>query len=458
MNKSINLTEGNIYKALIKISLPIMGTSFIQMAYNMIDMIWIGKVGTSAVAAVGTAGFYTWFATSLLVLFRASVEIKVSQEVGAKNYKSAKKYITSGVLATLMLAVIYMMIMLVFTKPLIGFYNIKDRAVVKMSEEFLRIVSLGMIFTFINPVLTGIFNGTGDSRTPFYINIVGLIFNIICDPLLIFGIGPIKAMGVAGAAIATVLAQGIVTLLFIIIIIRSKNDIYKIKFREEFDIYYVKILFMIGWAPALQNMLFTIFSMILGRIISVWGPVPIAVQKVGSQIEAISWMTAGGISTALTTFVGQNFGAKKYKRIIQGYYSAIVISIIVGAFATVLFVIFGEEVFSIFIGEKESIEAGGIYLRILGYSQLFMCLEITTAGLFNGLSKTGIPSVIGIVLTGMRVPLAYILSKPYIMGLNGVWWSISASSIAKGVLIIAIFIILLKKQKLFHNKVTLQEN
>ncbi|CDM68992.1 MATE efflux family protein [Clostridium bornimense] len=458
MNKSINLTEGNIYKALIKISLPIMGTSFIQMAYNMIDMIWIGRVGTSAVAAVGTAGFYTWFATSLLVLFRASIEIKVSQEVGAQNYKSAKKYITSGVLATLMLAVIYMTIMLVFTKPLIGFYNIKDRAVVKMSEEFLRIVSLGMIFTFINPVLTGIFNGTGDSRTPFYINIVGLIFNIICDPLLIFGIGPIKAMGVAGAAIATVLAQGIVTLLFIIIIIRSKNNIYKIKFREEFDIYCVKILFRIGWAPALQNMLFTIFSMILGRIISVWGPVPIAVQKVGSQIEAISWMTAGGISTALTTFVGQNFGAKKYKRIVQGYYSAIVIAIIVGTFATLLFAIFGEEIFSIFVSEKESIVAGGIYLRILGYSQLFMCLEITTAGVFNGLSRTGIPSVISIVLTGMRVPLAYLLSKPYIMGLNGVWWSLSVSSIAKGVLIIGIFIVLLKKQKLFNNKVILQGN
>ena len=457
MNKQTNLTEGNIYKALIKIALPIMGTSFIQMAYNMIDMIWIGKVGTSAVAAVGTAGFYTWFATSLLVLFRASVEIKVSQEVGAKNYKSAQKYITSGIVATLILSVLYMIIILAFTGPLIGFYNISDKSVVMMSEEFLRIISLGMIFTFINPVLTGIFNGTGDSRTPFYINIVGLIFNIICDPLLIFGVGPIKAMGVEGAAIATVLAQGIVTLLFIIIILRSKNNIYKVKLIEDFDLSYVKILAKIGWAPALQNMLFTIFSMILGRIISVWGAVPIAVQKVGSQIEAISWMTAGGISTALTTFVGQNFGAKKYKRIIHGYYSAIVIATIVGALATVLFVIFGEEIFSIFIGESESIIAGGVYLRILGYSQIFMCLEITTAGVFNGLSRTGIPSAISIILTGMRVPLAYILSKPHIMGLDGVWWSISASSIGKGVLIIIIFVSLYKSGKLFTTKENLIE-
>ncbi|WP_294344626.1 MATE family efflux transporter [uncultured Clostridium sp.] len=457
MNKQTNLTEGNIYKALIKIALPIMGTSFIQMAYNMIDMIWIGKVGTSAVAAVGTAGFYTWFATSLLVLFRASVEIKVSQEVGAKNYKSAQKYITSGIVATLILSVLYMIIILAFTGPLIGFYNISDKSVVMMSEEFLRIISLGMIFTFINPVLTGIFNGTGDSRTPFYINIVGLIFNIICDPLLIFGVGPIKAMGVEGAAIATVLAQGIVTLLFIIIILRSKNNIYKVKLREDFDLSYVKILAKIGWAPALQNMLFTIFSMILGRIISVWGAVPIAVQKVGSQIEAISWMTAGGISTALTTFVGQNFGAKKYKRIIHGYYNAIVIATIVGALATVLFVIFGEEIFSIFIGESESIIAGGVYLRILGYSQIFMCLEITTAGVFNGLSRTGIPSAISIILTGMRVPLAYILSKPHIMGLDGVWWSISASSIGKGVLIIIIFVSLYKSGKLFTTKENLIE-
>lgn len=171
--------------------------------------------------------------------------------------------------------------------------------------------------------------------------------------------------------------------------------------------------------------------------------------KVGSQIEAISWMTAEGLSVALGSFVGQNYGAKKYSRINKGCKIAITVSSVLGIITTLVLVFAGESIFSIFIDESEAIEKGAIYLKILGYSQFFMCLEIITTGAFKGLGRTYIPSIIITILTGARVPLAYFISRPEMLGLNGVWWSITLSSILKGILMISLFISLLKLGKLY---------
>ena len=182
--------------------------------------------------------------------------------------------------------------------------------------------------------------------------------------------------------------------------------------------------------------------MLIGRIVAVAGPVAIAVQKVGSQIESISWMTAGGFASALTAFVGQNYGAKRMDRVLKGYKSTLLISCILGLFTTIVLIVFGEKLFSIFINETEAIKQGADYLRILGYSQLFMCIEITTNGAFYGMGKTITPSIIGIIFTGLRVPLAMFLFNIELLGINGIWWSISSSSIIKGILLITLFTIM----------------
>ena len=185
--------------------------------------------------------------------------------------------------------------------------------------------------------------------------------------------------------------------------------------------------------------------MLIGRIVASAGPIAIAVQKVGSQIESISWMTAGGFASALTAFVGQNYGAKRNDRVIKGYVSTIIISCILGVFTTLLLVFAGGPIFSVFIDEKEAILQGIDYLRILGYSQLFMCIEITTSGAFYGVGKTITPSIVGIIFTGLRVPIAMLLFRPEILGINGVWWSISGSSIVKGILLFLLFFFMVIK-------------
>lgn len=449
MEKRIDLTEGHIVESLIKMAIPIMGTSFIQMAYNMTDMIWVGRVGSEAVAAVGTAGFFTWLAMAFIMISKIGAEVKVAQSLGRHDNEAAKSYIVTSLQINIVLALIYGAILLIFRKPLLDFFRLGDSSIVNMAETYLVVMCLGMVFYFINPVFTAIFNGAGSSRTPFIINTIGLVFNMIFDPILILGVGPFPRMEVLGAAIATVLAQMVVTLCFIIVIIKSKEDFLKFNLFKRPNKENIIAICKLGIPVGGQSGLFTVFSILIARIIAGFGPIPIAVQKVGSQIEAISWMTAGGFSTALGSFVGQNYGAKKYDRVIKGYRTTMVMAIILGVFATLLLTVGGKYIFALFIPEEEAIKYGVVYLKILGYSQLFMCIEITTSGAFNGLGKTTIPSIISIVFTGLRVPAAYILSSKDLLGLNGIWWSISMSSVFKGVILVAIFVILYKNKKLF---------
>ena len=438
MKRKVDLVSGNIIKTLIALSLPILGTSFIQMAYSLVDMIWIGKAGSAAVAAVGTAGFFAWFGNSLVLISKTGAEVGVSQAIGKNNEKERNSYVYSSITLCVLMSIIYGVILILFRNELIGFFNLGDANIIKMSLEYLIIIALGMICAFLNPQFTGIFTASGNSKTPFIVNTIGLVMNIILDPVLIFGFAGIKPLGVVGAALATVLSQLLVTIIFIYTFIKNGYN-FSFSNKKFITLKYIKNICMFGGPTAIQNCLFTFFSMLLGRIVASAGPVSIAVQKVGSQIESISWMTAGGFASALTAFIGQNYGAKKWNRVLKGYKVTLFISCLLGIFTTILLVFFGRSIFSIFINESEAIAQGIDYLKILGYSQLFMCLEITTSGAFYGVGRTVIPSIIGIIFTGLRVPLAIILFRPEILGINGVWWSISGTSIVKGIVLVLLF-------------------
>lgn len=448
-HRVIDLTEGPIASNLIKLSLPIMGTSFIQMAYNLTDMLFIGRQGSNALAAVGTAGFFTWFAFAVILLSKAGAQIKIAQSIGIKNEEETENYIRTSIQLNILLSLLYMVAIWLFHNQMIGFFRLGSENVINFTKQYLLIVSLGLICFCINPLFTSILTASGDSHTPFIINSIALGTNIVLDWVLIFGIGPIPALNVAGAAIATITAQFVGTISFIIVIIKRKDMRFKQNYFSKIDFEHVKVLTKLGAPVALQEGLFSMFSMTIARLIAPFGAPAIAVQKVGSQIESISWMTAEGFSASLSAYVGQNYGAKKYDRILRGYKITMTLACSIGAFAT-LFLIFGRNfLISLFINEPKAIAIGADYLIILGLSQIFMCMEITTAGAFNGMGRTEIPSFVGITLTGARIPMAMALSSIPLLGLNGVWWSISITSILKGVILCTIFYSFIKKKKYY---------
>ncbi|HRC80935.1 MAG TPA: MATE family efflux transporter, partial [Sedimentibacter sp.] len=432
MIKNVNLTEGKIRTALVKLALPIMGTSFIQMAYNLTDIIWLGRLSTDAVAAAGAAGYFLWLGSALVMIAQVGVGVYVAQLYGKGDLEEAKNYIDNGLQLNLLIAVSYSLFLYIFRHQIIGFFAIEDAHVVKMAVEYLTIISAGITFHFLNPVYSAILNSTGNSITPFKINTIGLVANIVIDPLLILGFGPIPALGVKGAALATILAQFFVTIIFLYTG-KKYDTIYSYaKIRKKPDLQIVKNIVMVGFPPCVQVGIHASISIIITRILSTFGPVAIAVSNIGSQIESITWMTAEGFSSAISAFVGQNYGAGKIKRIKEGFIKGIQIVGGIGIFATILLIFGAEPLFTIFTPDDPlAIKEGIVYLRILGLSQFLMAIEIGTTGAFNGLGKTIYPTANGIILNLIRIPSALVLSKTA-LALSGVWWAITISSNLKG--------------------------
>ena len=442
MEKKINLLEGPIFSSLMKLALPIMGTSLIQMAYNLTDMIWIGRIGANAVAAVGSAGMYMWLSNGISTLAKMGGQVRVGQSIGSQNKKDAAQYASATIQLGIIFGVIYGMITLLFHSQMIGFFHLTSPDVIKDAEIYLIITCGFVVINFVNQIFTSLMTAIGNSHHPFVATAIGLVINIVLDPLLIFGLH----MGVMGAAIATVIAQPIV---LILMLYYAKKD--KILFDEmrvmqkNTSSIFMKII-KIGFPTGIQSMCFTFISMVIARFIAGYGDVAIAVQKVGSQIESISWMSAEGFGNALNAFVAQNYGAENIERVKKGTFSALKTCMIWGVFTTLVLLIFPQFIFQIFISEKDVIPLGIDYLQILAFSQLFMCIESTLAGALNGLGKTFIPSSVSIVLTVARIPLVMILSTTF-LALNGIWWSISISSIAKGVVIAICYSRVMKKIK-----------
>ncbi|MCR0262788.1 MATE family efflux transporter [[Clostridium] innocuum] len=438
MKTHINLLEGKILPALSALALPIMATSLIQMAYNLIDMIWIGKIGASAVASVGAAGMFMWLSNGLATLAKMGGQIKVGHALGAQKKEEAASYAQSSMQMGIVFAVFFGILSVVFSDGMIGFFQLNSTQVIQDAKLYLMITCGLVIFSFMNQIFTGILTAMGNSRTSFIATGIGLVLNIVLDPLFIFGFGFIPAMGVAGAAIATVLAQLVVMLLFLYTIVKEPVLFCDVHMLQAPDITHTKEIFQIGLPSAVQSMLFSGISMVIARLIAGWGDAAVAVQKVGSQIESISWMTAEGYAAALNSFVAQNYGAKNTGRIREGYRLSMIVMLSWGVFCSLVLIAFPQVIFQVFIQETEVLPLGVDYLRILGVSQLFMCMEITTAGAFSGLGKTLPPSIVSITLTGARIPMAMLLGKW--MGLNGIWWAITISSIGKGIVLLIWFL------------------
>lgn len=340
MTKKNDLLNGPIFSTLIKLAMPIMATSLIQMAYNMIDMIWIGRVGAGAVAAVGAAGMFMWLSNGLAILAKMGGQVKVAHALGAGNQEEAVAYAQNAFQLVILFGLLFGGISLLFSQQMIDFFQLNSPQVIHEANTYLKITCGLAVIPFLCQVFTGILTSMGNSKISFQANCVGLLVNIILDPLLIFGIGPFPQLKIAGAAIATIISQAIV---FVIFIYSTKDEMtifQQLHLLELPESHHIQDILKIGTPIAVQSMLFSSISMIIARLIAGWGDDAVAVQKIGSQIESISWMTAEGFSAALNSFIAQNVGAKKMDRVKHGYQVAFRLMIGWGLFTSMLLIVF----------------------------------------------------------------------------------------------------------------------
>ena len=435
-----NLTKGPILKTLTKLAIPIMASSFLGTLYNITDMAWIGLLGAKAVAGVGVGGMFTWLSQGLVSLARMGGQVQVAQHIGRGEQEEAHGYAQAAVQMSALLGILFAAVVLILLKPLIGFFKLEDAEALAAAFSYTKIACGLIVFSFLSLTLTGLYTAQGDSKTPFAANLVGLAVNMILDPVLILGPGPFPRLGVTGAAIATVTAQFIVmSILVMRILVTKKENVLKgIQLFEKIPPKYVRGICKIGIPTALQGMAYCMISMVLTRMVSGFGAEAIATQRVGGQIESVSWNTADGFGAALNAFIGQNYGAGKMDRVKKGYRASLITVGVWGLFITLLFVCFPEQISGVFFHEPTAIATAVGYMIIIGYSEAFMSVELMTVGALSGLGKTHLCSVISITLTSARIPLAILLYGTA-LGLLGIWWALTATSVVKGIVFVMAF-------------------
>jgi len=432
-----NIGTDPIMKQLILLALPVIGSSFMTMAYNFINMIFVGRLGSDAVAAVGSASFFMHFGWGISSLLTVGAGIKVSHAIGSGDIPLAKSYVRSGILAVIGLALIYYIILFFTRTELIGLIQLNNINIEHAASGYLLLIGLCIPFSFQNLFFTSVFIGSGDSKSPFRINATALAINILLDYILIFKAG----LGINGAAFGTIISQTIGTFLFHY---KLKDSATLKPTGTAFQSSLLKNILRMGISTTFQRVSFTIVAIFMARIISNWGPTAIAVQKVGIQIEAISFMTAGGFLSALSTISGLAYGAGDYRKQWQAFRSGMLLAFVLGTVTSVVIIIFAGSLFSIFLSDPKSVEMGTEYLIILGFSQLFMVLELMATGAFFGWGKPNIPATSGILLTVLRIPMALLFIEFWQNALSSVWWSISISSVLKGIILSVLFVVLFK--------------
>ena len=441
-----NLTKGPILKTLTKLAIPIMASSFLGTLYNITDMAWIGLLGSKAVAGVGVGGMFTWFSQGLAAMARMGGQVQVAQCIGRGERDRAHGFAQAAVQLATLMGMAYAVISLVFTRQMVAFFQLTDPEAQTAALSYTKIACGLIVFSFLTLTMTGLYTAQGDSKTPFLANLIGLVTNMILDPVLILGPGPFPKLGVVGAAIATVTAQAIVMMMMILgVIIQKKENVLKgIRLTAKIPKEYLGGLCRIGIPTAIQGMAYCAISMVLTRMVSAYGAEAVATQRVGGQIESISWNTADGFAAALNAFIAQNYGAGKMDRVRKGYRASLWTVGIWGLLISFVFICFPQAIADIFFHEPKAVATAVGYLVIIGFSEAFMCVELTTVGALSGLGRTRLCSIISIAFTSARIPLAIILGG--LIGLSGIWWALSITSIIKGIIFTCTFLWITRKR------------
>ena len=430
-----DLTTGSITKNIFFLAGPAVATMFLETAFSIADIFWVGKLGAVSLAAVISSAFLIWMIWSLVGAISVGATALVARFIGARQPDQAAYSARQSYLFAIFFALTISVTGILFTKwPFVLMGTEPD--VTYLGIRYLRIIFAGAVFFFLIDVFSAIFRAAGDTRTPMLVIGGSLALNIVLDPLLIFGLGPFPRMETAGAALASIFSQAVGSLLFILLIVRGKLGFkFSLLPKLHLDFSMVWRILRIGIPASSAWILFSVVYLFLNKIVALFGTEAIAALGIGNRMESISFHACMGFSIAASTLVGQNLGAEKPGRSSQAAWQATGIAVLITGFVGLMFFVFPRQIASFFISDPRVIGIAIWYLRIVALSQTFMAAEIVFEGAFAGAGNTVPPMIVSVAGSLARIPLAYLLAVHWGMGVNGVWWTITLTSVIKGIVL-----------------------
>jgi putative MATE family efflux protein len=430
-----DLTQGSTVSNIFILAFPLLARAILQSLQSIIDMFWVGKLGAVSLAAVAMGGTVVMVLFPLLIGIGTGSTVMVSRAIGAKNQEAADNSATQSIIIALITAAILCLIGILFSRQLLEMLQ-ASAEVVDAGQDYLTVLLAGGIAMTMLFLGGSILQGAGDAYTPMAIVSVSVIGNIILDPFLIFGWFGFPALGVKGAALATVIANGIGALFLLYILFKGKSHIH-----IRFDKYKINLpaiwqIFKIGIPSSVQMLFRHLMSVVLMAIVASYGTYAVAAYGIGLRLRMMVLLPAFSFGTAAATLVGQNLGAKKSARAVKSAWIATLINAIMMAIVGILLFIFAEQVISLFNKDAKVIAIGVNYLRITALFFPAITLGVVLGRSISGAGNTIPPMIITFVcLWFIQIPLAVLLPILTSLELNGVWWAVSAATLMQGALI-----------------------
>ena len=419
-------------RVVLRIAVPAVASNLLITLFAALDTFWVGTyVGSAGLAAVTTSLFWIWMIVSVAEMVSIGLTAVASRRHGEGRPELAARVAASALGLSLALGIViavagYFALGAIFasmrTAP----------AVTSLGREYLGTYLLAAPLIFGYFAVDATFRAAGDTRTPFLILASSVAVTLVLDPLLILGLGPFPALGIRGAAVATVLTRSAAFVVGVVILRRRGLVTW-----GGIETRALAAVCRVGAPTALTGVIFSLIYVLLARTATQFGTSAIAALGLGHRIESWLYMIGVGFGAAAAAIVGQNIGARQLDRAARAGWVTVLYASVPGFAFAVLALLIPERLAHIFTGDMTVVSEAAHYLRIGAISQLAVCAEVVLEGALGGAGHTIPPMISSTALTAARVPLAAWAAP--IWGTAGIWWTISLTAVARALAMMAIW-------------------
>ena len=430
--EAIHLVSDPLPRTIARVALPAVASSLLMTLFTSVDAFWIGtRVGATGLAAVSIAVFWIWLIVSVAEMVNVGVTAVASRRHGEGRADAAARVAGDALVLSLVLGVLCAAIGLPLLPRMFAMMSAPSE-VAALGVRYLGTYLLGapLIFGFF--AVDAAFRSAGDTRTPFALLVASVAVTLVLDPILVVGWGPIPALGVAGAAIATVCTRGVAFLLGLAIVGRRGV----MRFGRP-DLRSVATVLRIGLPTAATGVVFSLIYVIVTRTATPFGTPALAALGIGHRVESWLYMVGVGCGAATAAIVGQNMGAGRSDRAERAGWISVAFCSLFGVLACIVELLIPERLSAVFSHDPAVIAEGARYLRIAAISQVGICAEIVLEGALGGAGATLPPMLTSTAITVSRIPLAIWATAWW--GIDGLWWTLCITALLRAVGMMAIW-------------------
>ena len=444
----LDLTDGSIPKSLFFLSFPIVITNLLQVGYNLADTFWLGRYSTEALAAISLGFPLVYLFISLGLGLTVAGSVLVAQHTGADQPDKAEYAASQAVVLTMSAGVVLGAIGYAFVAELLQVFG-AEPTVLGLATDYMEVISLGLPFLFGFTVFIALMRGAGDTVTPMLVMLGTVVVNVVLDPLLIFGVGPLPELGVQGAAIATVFARGSAMVVGLWLMFRGAHGI-QIHLRQMTpDLDYSRKLLRIGIPASVENTGRAVSINAVLVIVTLFSTTVVAGFGVGIRVFSMIFMPAIAIDRGVEAMTGQNIGAGRQDRVVATNRFAAKISFLLLSGLGVITFAFAPEIVRVFDDSPAVVAEGASFLRWIAPTFGFVGVIRAYSGGFRGAGKTLTAAAIAVLLFGfIRLPIAYVASQGLVPidgwffatpSPTGIWFAFAVSGVIAALLATAWF-------------------